>query len=186
MYTWGHAANGRLGNGDTERLGASEREKAYFPVPTQLKTLEPISMISCGADHTMAIGPSGLWAWGNGAGGKLGMGDNADRLEPCLVPRMKGKAVLQVAAGAWHSLAIVVYPPMVSGAGWLYSWGSGYHGQLAQGKRVISLVPELVEFFVGVQLLIKQISVGSHHCLSITREGELYSWGSNASGCLGR
>lgn len=72
VYTWGHGASGRLGIGETERAGAPEHEKNYFPVPLHLKTLEPITQISCGADHTVAYGSSGVWVWGNGSGGKLG------------------------------------------------------------------------------------------------------------------
>lgn len=150
-----------------------------------LKTLETIVQVSCGADHTLARGLSGVWAWGNGSGGKLGMGDHTDRFEPCLVNGMKGKSVLQVAAGTWHSMAIVCYAPMI-GAGWLYTWGSGYHGQLAQGPRTVAYAPQIVEFLLGVNITLKSVSTGSHHCMAVTKEGELYSWGSNANGCLGR
>lgn len=81
---------------------------------------------------------------------------------------------------------MVAYPPMLQG-GWLYTWGSGYHGQLAQGNgKVVSLVPCVVEYFLGVHLLVKQVAAGSHHCLAITQDCELYSWGSNNFGCLGR
>lgn len=72
MYTWGHGSNGRLGVGDTERHGVPENQRSFFPVPVHLKSLEPIKQISCGADHTIAYGAAGVWAWGNGSGGKLG------------------------------------------------------------------------------------------------------------------
>ena len=80
---------------------------------------------------------------------------------------------------------MVQYPPMLKG-GWLYTWGSGYHGQLAQGTKVVSLTPGVVEYFLGVHLLVTQVAAGSHHCLAITEDSELYSWGSNNFGCLGR
>jgi acyl-coenzyme A synthetase/AMP-(fatty) acid ligase len=35
-----------------------------------------------------------------------------------------------------------------AGGGWLYTWGSGYYGQLAQGKRVVLFTPELCEYFL--------------------------------------
>ena len=104
MYTWGHVKDGRLGNGLTERRGASEKDKFFFPVPSHLKTLETIYEISCGVDHTLAAGGSGVWAWGNGSGGKLGLveKDTTNRLEPCLVPKLRGKSILQVVASTWH------------------------------------------------------------------------------------
>jgi alpha-tubulin suppressor-like RCC1 family protein len=105
VYTWGHCANGRLGIGDTERVGIPDHQKFFFPVPSCLSTLETITQISCGTDHTLAIGLSGLWVWGSGAGGKLGLGDNLDRTSPVLIPVMKAKSIMQVSAGYWHSMA---------------------------------------------------------------------------------
>ena len=133
----------------------------------------------------MARGKSGVWSWGSGAGGKLGLGDNSDRYEPCLVHRLRGKFILHIAAGKWHSMAVVAFPPMVGG-GWLYTWGSGYYGQLAQGNKLISNVPEVSEYFVKLHLLLKTVSAGSHHCVGVTSDGEMYTWGSNKFGCLGR
>jgi len=186
VYSWGHAANGRLGIGASERIGAeTEAERFYFPIPSHLATLETIIQISCGADHTLARGQSGVWSWGNGAGGRLGLGDNADRYDPCLVPRIKGKNILSIAAGAWHSMALVTYPPMLNG-GWIYSWGSGYHGQLGQGPKVVSMYAEPVDYFIKYHILVKSISAGSHHCAALTRDGEMYTWGQNLYGCLGR
>jgi hypothetical protein len=92
---------------------------------------------------------------------------------------------MQVAAGAYHSMAVVAYPPMIGG-GWLYTWGSGYYGQLAHGTKVVIFTPELCEYFLNVHLLIKSISAGNKHCGAITKDDELYTWGSNINGCLGR
>ena len=186
VYSWGHAANGRLGIGASERIGAaSEAERFYFPMPSHISTLETIRQISCGADHTLARGQSGVWAWGNGSGGRLGTGDNSDRYDPVLVPRIRGKVILGIAAGAWHSMAIVAYPPM-TGGGWLYTWGSGYHGQLGQGLKVVSPYAEPVDYFAQFHLLVKSVACGSHHSVCLTRDGEMYSWGQNLNGCLGR
>lgn len=80
---------------------------------------------------------------------------------------------------------VVAYPPMLK-AGWLYTWGSGYHGQLGHGLKTLCMTPEPVEYFLGVHLLIKSVCAGSHHSLAITQDNELYSWGSNNFGCLGR
>jgi alpha-tubulin suppressor-like RCC1 family protein len=185
VYVWGHASNGRLGIGAVERLGVLESERKYWPVPQHIKTLEPIRQISCGADHTLAYGSSGVWAWGSGAGGKLGLGDTKDRFDPCIIPKLRGKFIMQLVAGTWHSMALVAYPPMLKG-GWISTWGSGYHGQLAQGSKQVSLIPEVIDYFVNFHILCKSISAGSHHCAAITVDGELYTWGSNTNGCLGR
>lgn len=185
LYSWGHAANGRLGLGAAERVGVPEAERFFFPVPALIATLEPIKMISCGADHTIAMGVSGAWSWGNGAGGRLGLGDQKDRYDPCGIPKLRGKSLMMVAAGSWHSLALVQYPPMKNG-GMVYSWGSGYHGQLGNGPVTMQLLPETIEFFTSNHLLVKFITAGPFHNAAITRQGELYTWGSNKFNCLGR
>ena len=185
IYVWGHGASGRLGVGAIERIGVPDSERQFFCLPQAIPTMESIISVACGADHTLALGASGVWAWGNGGGGKLGLNDQKDRLNPCLIPKLRGKSILQVVASTWHSMALVTYAPMVGG-GWVYTWGSGYHGQLAQGKRTVSLVPEVVEEFLELHLLMKFIATGSHHCAGITRDGELYTWGSNKYGCLAR
>jgi alpha-tubulin suppressor-like RCC1 family protein len=185
VYLWGHGAHGRIGNGEIERVGADERHRSFFPVPIVLRTLEPIVQISCGVDHTLAVGASGCWAWGCGSGGKLGIGDQQDRTQPNLIPALRGRSVLQVAASTWFSLAIVAYPPVLSG-GYVYSWGSGYYGQLAQGTQSVLLTPDIVEYFVLVHTMIKGIAAGPNHCLAVTVDGELFSWGNNSYGALGR
>lgn len=75
VYAWGHAANGRLGIGASERIGVPDNERYFFHVPSILPSLEPINKISCGTDHTLAIGASGVWSWGSNAGGRLGLGE---------------------------------------------------------------------------------------------------------------
>ena len=185
VYTWGHGANGRLGHGQQERVGVPENERFFFPLPKCIETLEEVKQLSCGADHTLALGRSGVWAWGNGAGGRLGQGDNKDRNNPVLVPRLKRRCVHQVCAAAWYSMAIIIHPPLFEG-GWLYSWGSGYHGQLGHGSETVVMMAQPVEYFVKYHLSVKQVICGSHHVMALTRDDELYSWGSNRYHNLGR
>jgi alpha-tubulin suppressor-like RCC1 family protein len=74
-----------------------------------------IPCVSYTSSPLRTVGGSGVWAWGSGAGYKLGVGDQKDRYDPVLVPRLKEKTILQVSAAAWHSMVIVLYPPMMGG-----------------------------------------------------------------------
>ena len=40
LWAWGHCADGRLGLGMRERIGAHEDEKYYFPSPTIVTSLD--------------------------------------------------------------------------------------------------------------------------------------------------
>ena len=51
---------------------------------------------------------------------------------PTPIDDLRGLPVLQVACGSWHSVAIVIRPPLL-GCGVVYSWGCGTTGQLGLG-----------------------------------------------------
>ena len=67
-----------------------------------------------------------------------------------------------------------------------YTWGSGYHGQLAQGDTVTSNVPKVSKVFLDMHLEPLVIRCGPTHCFVQTVDGDLYSWGSCSNGELGR
>jgi hypothetical protein len=56
-----------------------------------------------------------IWTWGAGNGGRLGHGDVRDRFSPAVVEALQGSIVTQVAAGYWHSVALVAVPPLTRG-----------------------------------------------------------------------
>ncbi|KAJ8604222.1 hypothetical protein CTAYLR_009776 [Chrysophaeum taylorii] len=187
VYCWGHVDAGKLGIGVDERYGAREEERFFFPAPTLVSKLAQyrVREVACGAAHTLARTSSGrVFAWGHGAGGRLGLGDCNDRIEPAPILDLDNKCVRQIAAGTWNSAAIVSYPPLKN-TGWVYTWGSGYHGQLAHGTTQVLLKPSAVKSLMRRQLSARSIELGSHHCAIIAVDGELYTWGSNANGCLG-
>jgi len=187
VYVWGHVADGRLGVGAKERIGAPPEERLFFPAPALLGSLaqETVRQVSCGVAHTMCLTETGVFSWGGGSGGRLGHGDTKDRFQPTRIDTFNREIVCQISVGTWHSAAIVLIPPLRD-AGWVFTWGSGYHGQLGQGSLVMQLEPKLVEAMLETQLTARSISCGSHHNAAITNDGELYTWGSNVNNCLGR
>ena len=188
VYCWGHVDAGKLGLGVDERYGAREQEKYYFPSPTLVSKLAAIQItdISCGAAHTLALAVGQVFAWGHGAGGRLGLGDCRDRIEPTPVPTLNGACVRHIVAATWHSAAIVSFPPLADRSGVLYTWGSGYHGQLGLGSKHLALIPEVVKSLVDRHINATIVALGSHHSAILAQDGELYTWGSNAFHCLGR
>lgn len=187
VYCWGHVDSGKLGIGVDERYGARDAEKSFFPAPTLVSKVAQycIRQIACGSAHTLARSSNGTcFAWGHGAGGRLGLGDCRDRIEPQPIPELENMCVLQIAAGTWNSAAVVLVPPLLD-TGWLYTWGSGYHGQLAQGTVQVMLKPAPVSSLMDKQLSVKRVALGSHHAAALAVDGELYTWGSNRHGCLG-
>ncbi|GMI03818.1 hypothetical protein TrLO_g11018 [Triparma laevis f. longispina] len=186
IYAWGHVADGRLGLGARERVGVSDEEKHFFPGPSLITGLrdEFVCTIACGSQHVLAVTLNATFSWGSGSGGRLGHGDNKSRWKPEPIMALNGWHVISVGAGTWHSAAVVMVPPLRE-AGWVYTWGSGFHGQLGQDEVTVSPTPALVKDFCDLQVSAKILSCGSHHNAIITQDGELYSWGSNKNYCLG-
>eukprot|EP00903_Cladosiphon_okamuranus_P008492 g8159.t1 len=141
--------------------------------------------VSCGPSFCLAVTPGNVWSWGTGEGFVLGHGDTIKRDTPVPIEAFKGSAVLQAECGTWHCAALILVPPCKDG-GYLYTWGSGYHGQLALGTRQVQATPSIVTKLLTTQQLLTKVWCGSHHCAAVTTDGELYTWGSNRSGCLGR
>ena len=187
VLSWGFSNSGKLGLGVLERKGVEPPFCGYFPTPCVVTSLqrEMIRLISCSPNHSAIVSDSGLFTWGSGDGGRLGHGDTKDRLQPCIVEALTGSVVIDISLGFWHSAAIVQVPPALSG-GWLYSWGSGYHGQLAQGDLTFTDLPLLSEVAVDMRLLFIKISCGPTHCYAQSIDGDLYSWGSDSHGELAR
>jgi alpha-tubulin suppressor-like RCC1 family protein len=188
LFTWGSTHRGRLGLGVMKREGQDTKESFTFPAPTPVPSLKRIKVrqVACGASHCLAVANNniGVYSWGCGDGGRLGHGDMKDRLEPTPVKALEGEVILQVAAGSWHSACIVIIPPQLEG-GTVYTWGSGYTGQLGQGKATISLVPKVVLEMLKRCLFAKYISCGPTHNAVLTDDDQVYTWGSNKYGCLG-
>ncbi|XP_038694554.1 ultraviolet-B receptor UVR8-like isoform X2 [Tripterygium wilfordii] len=59
----------------------------------------------------------------------------------------------------------------------------GDFGRLGHGNSSDLFIPQPIETLCGVR--IKQIACGDSHCLAVTMEGEVLSWGRNQNGQLG-
>ena len=113
VYSWGLAANGRLGRGeDSSRIVA---------LPQLVNLPVPIKMIACGSEHTMVASDSTVFSWGANDGGRLGLGDLENRSEPCKITSLQGLKIIDISCGTWHS-ACIAATPIMKNNGWLYTW----------------------------------------------------------------
>jgi alpha-tubulin suppressor-like RCC1 family protein len=112
VYSWGLAANGRLGEIDASRIISIPR---LINIPVQIK------MIACGSEHTMAASNSNVFSWGANDGGRLGLGDLDNRGVPCKINSLQGLQIIDISCGTWHS-ACIAAAPIMKRSGWLYTW----------------------------------------------------------------
>lgn len=63
-------------------------------------------------------------------------------------------------------------------------WGTGKHGELGLGTDQ-NYTPYPILNYTLNRVIVRQIAAGPNHCLAITTEGYLYSWGVGKCGRLG-
>ncbi|OQR95198.1 hypothetical protein THRCLA_07992, partial [Thraustotheca clavata] len=186
VYSWGNGGNGRLGLGDTSDQIAPSKVK--FPDELD-KRNEPfiITTVYCGASHSLAITQQGhLYSWGKNNQGQTGHGHTNDQLRPYPVSYFDDadQTVLTVAGGWEHTLICTTQ-------GHVYACGCGYKDSRRAGlppvlglgvndtdrRTTPTIIPGLENCTV--------VACGWDHSLAITRDGDVYSWGSGSNGKLG-
>ncbi|WZY79692.1 ultraviolet-B receptor UVR8 [Brassica napus] len=137
-----------------------------------------VLIISAGASHSVAL-LSGevVCSWGRGEDGQLGHGDAEDRSSPTQLSALDEHQIVSVTCGADHTVAYSQSRLEV------YSWGWGDFGRLGHGNSSDLFTPLPIKALHGV--MIKQIACGDSHCLAVTMDGEVQSWGRNQNGQLG-
>ncbi|XP_070686835.1 secretion-regulating guanine nucleotide exchange factor [Pempheris klunzingeri] len=142
-----------------------------------------VTEVACGWDFTLLLTDCGrVLACGSNTFGQLGVGETLTHTaHPQVVESLK-EAVVSVAAGLRHSLA-------VTDSGCVYQWGKGLssHAKRALSPRPVPshlssttpcLVPDLD------QKNSQMVAAGSAHCVCLTGDGDLFLWGSNKHGQL--
>ncbi|CAL9112540.1 unnamed protein product [Musa acuminata var. zebrina] len=136
-------------------------------------------------------------SWGRGASGQLGGGKEETRLYPSSVATLRlppdfrlapvqgrlpsppvgsaadAKVEVGVSCGLFHSALLV------DGKFWM--WGKGDGGRLGFGDENTVFVPTLNPNLEGV----RSIALGGIHSTSLTRSGEVFTWGYGGFGALG-
>lgn len=173
LFAWGDAEEGQLSLGN---IG-----DPYVTTPQQVQTLHgwDIKDICCGASHTVILLNNGtVYTCGNNGCSQLGHAKSqktAERVEALEVLK-----VTQVSVGDRFNLVL-------TNSGELYSWGERTEGQLGRGsgdeEKGHSRLPRLLKSLTSVRFV--QITCGKHHCLALSDDGRVFSWGHNKHGQLG-
>ena len=127
--------------------------------------------MACGLGHTLALLSSGeVYAWGNGANGRLGLGNSDDEALPKALNSFHDAPVNHVFAGASHSMA-------VTASGVAYAWGKNNQGQCGVGSTTDQIHPAPLVYFKDSESIVVQMCGGWEHSLALTQEGKVFSFG---------
>jgi alpha-tubulin suppressor-like RCC1 family protein len=181
IYTWGRAANGRLGNGDNLNNVTS---------PAQLGgvfTGKRVVAVSGGGSFGAALTSDGLvYTWGTNIQGQLGQGTVNIPTENATPAAISGTGLLPGSRKVASITCTVSGAYAIARDGTLYSWGTGTLGGLGNAGTASSAAPVAVDVSSVLSgKTIASISGGNSFAEVLTTEGKVYSWGTNASSQLG-
>ena len=156
LWSWGYNGSYQLGLDDILDRNT----------PTQIGNDSDWSLVGAGGAISFAVktdpgGGGTLWAWGAGASGRLGLGDDEDRAIPTQVGVDSDWDKMSI--GYQDSFGIKINSE-------LWGWGVDYD------STTILIVTD-VDWF--------SVSAGQEHMISIKTIGTIWSLGSNAFGQLG-
>ncbi|KAL6054785.1 RUN and FYVE domain-containing protein 2 [Balamuthia mandrillaris] len=167
-FSWGAGSNGRLGHGH-------ERDR-FTPLFIEGLSGRHVIQVACGENHSVALTASGqVYAWGMGADGRLGFGDEETVLTPFEVNALEGLQVVYVACGRATTAA-------VTSEGHLYMWGRNENGALGIEDTAVQLTPVRID--VDGQK-VSRVQCAATYTAAITERGQVYTWGDGTNGVLG-
>ena len=194
LYSWGNGDRFRLGH------GSSRQEE----LPRLVRTIPPhtrICDVACGLGHTVVLSRSGgVFAWGNGANGRLGNGAPDDQPLPVQVFfAASGNSVSGDAGNVASALNLPgdngdaagtangVTPRIVKifcgashslaidHAGRAFAWGKNNQGQCGLGNRTDAFEPRSITALAGA--VVVDMAGGWEHSLACTQHGQAFAFG---------
>ena len=149
VLAWGNNQYGQLGNGTTT--------SGSTPVQVTLPSGTTVTAVAAGYGHSLAVTSTRqVMAWGYNKYGQVGNGTANNSSVPVLVSLPSGTTVSAIAAGDFHSLALL-------STGQVLAWGSSAYGQLGNGTITNSSIPVAVSAFPAAVA----IAAGGRHSLAI-------------------
>ena len=167
LYTCGKGSDGALGH------GVDKRDKLTATLVGSLSS-ERVRSVSCSQgehhSHTLAATETGVFSWGDGYKGKLGLGDETSKDFPTRIPSQyfEDCLVSRVSAGGIHSAAVATDTGV-------FVWGCGSDGRLglpeAIGHRYLfrSNIPRKVDLGKWKPF---DVSCSYYHTAVICRQGD--------------
>uniref|UniRef100_A0A8C7L2E4 HECT and RLD domain containing E3 ubiquitin protein ligase 3 n=1 Tax=Oncorhynchus kisutch TaxID=8019 RepID=A0A8C7L2E4_ONCKI len=169
MLCWGSTVEGQLGIG-----GAGD--PVYEPRSCQAFNGRGLKEVACGGRHSLFLLRDGrVYTCGSNRCGQLGHDKPGD--SPELVVALDTQKIGVVSCGQAHSMAL-------NEQGQVFAWGAGGGGQLGLGTAEETVpIPRLIKKLCEHR--ISQIMCGNKHCIALSKDGQLFTWGQNSSGQLG-
>lgn len=166
-YAWGSNAVGELGTGST---GADQDS------PVLVTGSHAFVEVAAGSNCTFGLLADGtLYAWGEGAYGRLGTGSTSDQSSPTVVTGSHSFSKVAASPSTYHAAGIDT-------SGNLWTWGYGGDGEMGNGGTTADNATPLL---VASGTTFTDVYCGDYYTLAIDSAGYVWGWGANWYGNLG-
>ena len=197
-FSWGNAADGRLGHGDVLDT-RPDTKSSVCRTPKRILALEHVCivLVGCGDKHSVAVSACGsLFSWGSGKHGQLGhpppedtQGELFEDLSRDLDLPLQVKPEYFGADGSSGTVVFAAcgdaFTGAITGHGLLYMWGCNSCGQLGLGHCVSCLSPREISPALFDDDKVVSVALGQSHAAAVSLSQRLYVWGGNGWGQLG-
>lgn len=184
-------SNGKVwswGRNDCGQLGIGNKNNNF--TPTQLDGFDNnfVVDLAVGEYSVYAITINGqVYSWGDNTNGQLGIDNYDTKTSPVKITAFENTSIASISVGGYSSMSNdrqhTVFA--VDRSGKLYGWGSNKRGMLGDPTPANTKVPSVIEGMKDKFVTsVVQANFGTVWALDIN--GNVYSWGSNNVGMLGR
>lgn len=168
LWSWGSNWDGQLGD---PALGSTQ----VFS-PLRIGSTTEWRSVAAGRFHSLGLQNDGsVWAWGANGSGQLGDGSTAPHLPPELIAT--------ICDAVWAGGDVSSARQVGSNT---YLWGDNAAGQVGIGSTASPQASPALASGEHGWLRTTTASTGGTHSVAVESRGYLLTWGSNASGQLGR
>ncbi|KAL4499947.1 hypothetical protein ABPG72_015296 [Tetrahymena utriculariae] len=174
LYVWGSSSDWQLGI-DTGKIDYVSQPMEMSPDYWEGN----VEQVKACSDFTIAIDKQGrIFSWGKGGFNRLGYkAEIVNQKHPLQIESLSKHQIVQFALGSFHSAAI-------TNNGRLFTWGRDSNGQLGHGQAKADIFPKEVQALQNIYIV--SVACGEGHTLALSKNNDLFSWGLNSSGQLGR
>lgn len=192
LWAWGLNDAGQLGINKTALEAAtslvpqriSVATVTFSNTSTSTIPFRNISSVAANGKHSLALADGKVWAWGLNSSGQLGITSTAGEIN--VAPKeVEG---LPAAVGGFSGIAAGgAFSYAVAKNGTLWAWGNNFNGQLGNNTFVGSFKPVQVVKGINDPLTgVKKAVAGVQHGMALLDNGEVWAWGYNHFGQIGR
>jgi alpha-tubulin suppressor-like RCC1 family protein len=139
-----------------------------------------VAALAVGRQHACRITSGGIYCWGGGEDGQLGIGTAPTDAPPTLLE--DAPALVSLTAGTTHTCGL-------DADGIAYCWGSDRDGQLGRGAEATEQCAAIPcasrPGQVAGGLRFRTLSAGDRFTCGVAEDGAAYCWGLNDLGQLG-